>query len=474
MKRPARAKSLLVDYSKSRASTADDEDLEKTLNLKDLVLLGDPSSSSSRGGGTSVTTAEETEAEEEEEESHHTSNSSMSLPDLAPLPTGAAGLTAKKPASVIPCADAVPEPEAMAAPASIVNNHHRQSRRARLRGTRQYQSMSNLKVHHHSSSDNDNDNDNEVVLSFSLRRRTTKTIREDPENIGSAPPPLRSKTWDNITTGSSCDRFHNSLGNLNVGDLPLDETSEPDAPTAKPTTPAQNRRSMLVRHSSVSALNQSSQHTTNPIAMAPLQRHHSSSRRQLMSQMSSKNVVAATAEKKENDILPKLPSSIDIVPRSARAGSQRDLGRHSLRGGSSHHPRRAPHLTTAATTTTTASRQAAKNHHRDAPMGSASSHSFFHAPERHASSSGTILASPPPSRRDLLQRQRSSRRHVLSASRSMSSKGSFFHQTASSTTCTTGGHAGQRQGGDMDDSSHFVTGSRIRRGLSARHLFANN
>jgi len=367
--------------------------------------------------------------------------------------------------------------------------------------------------------------------------------------------------WDQSESGhGSVESTNQQLANSNTNHSSSNNNSSSSYQQTTAPTPIQNRRSVLVRHSSISALNRSSHHNrtmqcwnqvvvestvdqkpSTPPSNKKERRAslciQSTSRRHLASVLvhNNHNNKNNNKEQEKKDMLQDLPTSIELTPRSNRSlrkaySSKELLGRRTIS------PLSAASATCTPTTTTTAtkrnssiglfspdssmSRNSSRYRHHSTycgrmpqlatmqqhtkkknMMSGESEHSFFGTPNRCASSSdGMIrLARPQATVSNNNQSRGSScnrRCQLLSTTmtttttttlRSMRGDNTSRVMTGSSTTTTARGTIAAKNRNSntnhdsnpvtttmmmtMDDSSHFVTGSRIRRGMSARHLF---
>lgn len=307
----------------------------------------------------------------------------------------------------------------------------------------------------------------------------------------------RSKTWDNHNSCSVL-RFNESLGALNAADA-LDAS---DHNAAKPATAAvgQNRRSMLVRHSSVSALQQqqpahlkldnfmsstpsqrpkarrqnsfsifqskSSHNSTNVPPPVELTRTSSTDildktieisekkprRKTRKSHLSAsmheprRNSGSSSGSDTKNERVPKEKRRSSSKSKNGPGALDRHLSNHSKRG--SDHSRRSSGRKPGMPTIET-------------DEMSCSSQSFFSkasvVSKQSAMSKASAISKCPSTR--------SAQRGLLTA-RSISGGASLLGGMGNSSR-----QLGRRSSnGMMDDSSQFVTGSRIRRGASCRQL----
>ncbi|CAB9499570.1 expressed unknown protein [Seminavis robusta] len=497
MQTPGRSKSLLVDYSKQRVPMVEEE-----LKALDDILIG-TSSHHSKGtfGGDDNDDEDDffhdSFAKENNDsfnmtdtpsltmmiaggrrgsmvkaiqEDQEVSNSSLGMPDLAPMEEKGSDQPAKQGEEEIShnsfSANDTTSNDCPATP----RRNTRNNRRNLMASTRMHQSLSSL---NYSASPN--------ALSFSLRRRTS--VRRGPPTEGEG-------------GSSTLDRFHSSLAHIDFQtddllDSPSVHTTRTTRTTSTGTThsskvgeaspqqknPSRDRRSMLVRHSSVSALESGDRQFKVDIA-SPIATRGAS--RKSMLQRS------ATVEPRGSH---HLPGSIQIS-KPRRSASSRTLGssRHSTTSnhgssshntnhksinGSSHHSRRSTNTTRSNNSSTIGG----SSHHSRQSRGvrsnrtmpkmmktamedyvdddeersmSASTQSYFGTSSRRRQSA----TGAPPSRRDVMVRQLSSRRHLGT---NVKSQRSLLGDS-------------NKQRNTMDDSSFFVTGSRIRRGSSCRQL----
>jgi hypothetical protein len=306
----------------------------------------------------------------------------------------------------------------------------------------------------------------EESLRFSLRRRPSQTNRNDKTKT----PPGRSKTWDPSAHNNDDDVVPGRSWGAMFDAIDASHHSM-NSPKSKEITP-ENRRRMLVRHSSVSALEISTRPFGGMTPAASIDMSmpavgSTSTRRSGMTRQSSlrgapmarqsslRGIMAPPRSPKRNDESEVLPDTIEIKPKDpTKKTTKKKKKQISLDNHFRRHSSHNDNSNKKTSNTSIASRSAFTS-----ALGRTSLHSLVGAADAMSVSDKSHFTTgrcpstrnAPPSRqlnmsgggngnrRDLLRRSLSSRRHL---------KG---------------------EPNAMEDTSQFVTGSRIRR-CSGREL----